>query len=88
VLRGEKLYIDPFKDRADISINSALLYEVPVMKQFAVPLFSGLPADHKQWGEISKILDALKYFADIPADLVPADSLLREFIGGSVYFSR
>jgi uridine kinase len=88
VLRGEKLYIDPFKDRADISINSALLYEVPVMKQFAVPLFSGLPADHKQWGEISKILDALKYFADIPADFVPADSLLREFIGGSVYFSR
>ena len=88
VLRGERLYIDPFKDRADISINSALLYEVSVMKQYAAPLFLSLPADHKQRQEISEILEALERFIDIPADLIPSVSLLREFIGGSVYFNQ
>jgi uridine kinase len=88
VLRGERLHIDPFKDRADVSINSALPYEISVLKQFAVPLFTDLPGDNPQREELAKILPALERFRDVPAGFVPADSLLREFIGGSIYYNQ
>ena len=87
VLRGERLYIYPFMDRANITINSALLYEVAVMKQFARPLFEDLPDDNPQREELSRILPALELFGDLPSDYVPEDSLLREFIGGSIYYN-
>lgn len=88
VLRGETLYIDPYKDRANITINSALPYEVAVMKQFACPLFTDLPEDNPQKEELSQILPALEKFSDLAPEFVPDDSLLREFIGGSIYYNQ
>lgn len=88
VLRGEKLYIYPFMDKADITINSALLYEVAVMKQFACPLFAELPEDNPQRETLARILPALELFEDLSPDFVPEDSLLREFIGGSIYYNK
>lgn len=87
VLRGERLYIEPYMNRANITINSALPYEVAVTKQFARPLFADLPDDNPQKDELSKILPALERFDDLTADYVPPESLLREFIGDSVYYN-
>ena len=88
VLRGERLYIYPYMDRANIKINSALLYEVAVMKQFARPLFIDLPDDNPQNEELARILPALELFSDLSPDHVPEDSLLREFMGGSIYYNK
>ena len=88
VLRGERLYIYPYMDRANIKINSALLYEVAVMKQFARPLFIDLPDDNPQKEELARILPALELFSDLSPDHVPEDSLLREFMGGSIYYNK
>ena len=85
VLRGERLYIDPYKQRADVMINSALPYEVGVMKGFGEPLFRDIPADVGRKDELKHILPAFRLFDPVPAELVPESSLLREFIGNSMY---
>ena len=85
VRRGEKLYISPFKDRADYKFDSSLPYEVGLMKQFAVPLFENLPADADRVQELEHILPAFRRFTDVSEDVVPEDSLMREFIGGASY---
>ncbi|MCL2563212.1 MAG: adenylyl-sulfate kinase [Oscillospiraceae bacterium] len=85
VRRGEKLYISPYKDRADYRFDSSLPYEVSLMKQFAAPLFAGLSPDVERGEELADIVPALDRFADLSADLVSPDSLMREFIGGGSY---
>ncbi|MCL2842832.1 MAG: nucleoside kinase [Oscillospiraceae bacterium] len=85
VRRGEKLYISPFKDRADYKFDSSLPYEVGLMKQFAVPLFESLPPDADRVEELAHILPAFQRFTGVSEDMVPADSLMREFIGGASY---
>jgi len=85
VRRGEKLYISPFKDRANYQFDSSLPYEVSLMKQFAAPLFEALPPDVERVEELRHILPAFARFVDLSADLVPENSLLREFIGGGSY---
>jgi len=85
VRRGEKLYISPFKDKANYQFDSSLPYEVSLMKQFAAPLFAELAPDAERVEELASIVPAFEHFADLSADLVPADSLMREFIGGGNY---
>jgi len=85
VRRGEKLYISPYKDRADYRFDSSLPYEVSLMKQFVAPLFAALAPDVERGRELGEILPAFDRFAALPADLVPPDSLMREFIGGGSY---
>jgi len=82
VRRGEKLNISPFKDRANYQFDSSLPYEVSLMKQFATPLFAELPPDAERLAELQDIVPAFQRFVDLNADLVPEDSLMREFIGG------
>jgi len=82
VRRGEKLYISPFKDRANYQFDSSLPYEVSLMKQFAAPLFEELPPHAERLEELRHIVPAFERFVDLNADLVPEDSLMREFIGG------
>ena len=82
VRRGEKLYISPFKDRANYQFDSSLPYEVSLMKQFAAPLFAELPPDAERLEELRHIVPAFARFVDLNADFVPEDSLMREFIGG------
>ncbi len=85
VRRGEKLYISPYKGRADITVDSSLRYEVSVMKNYAVPLLQAVPAENVRRVELLDLVRAFDYFEPIDPALVPEDSLIREFIGGGSY---
>ncbi len=84
VRRGEKKYISPFKFKADIILDSAHEYEIPVLAPYAVPLLSKVPECERS-EELQQILPALKKFAVIDQSYVGEYSLLREFIGGGAY---
>ena len=85
VRRGEKLYISPFKDNADIQFDSSLPYEVNVVKPFALPLFQQLTPEMERHEEIAHLLEAYPKFAELEERYVAPDSLIREFIGGGIY---
>ena len=85
VRRGEKLYISPFRSRADIIFDSSLPYEVPVMKHYAVPILKSVPEDNERHDEMLELVKAFDHFQPIDPALVARDSLLREFIGGGSY---
>ena len=85
VRRGEKLYISPFKNRADIIFDSSLPYEVSVMRNYAVPILQSVPEENERHDELLQLIDAFGHFEPIDPDLVAKDSLLREFIGGGSY---
>lgn len=85
VRRGEKLYISPFKYRANIILDSSLPYEVSVMKHYALPLFEAVPAENPRRKELLEMIDAFQELETIDPELVHPDSLIREFIGGGSY---
>ena len=85
VRRGEKAYISPFKDKADYQFDSSLPYELPVFNHTATALFQTVPEGIERFDELRAVLPALQLFGDIDESLVPADSLIREFIGGGCY---
>ena len=85
IRRGEKLYISPFKEKADLKFDSAFAYEVPVLNNTATDLFLAMPADTPRYSELARIMPAFERFEDISPDLLANDSLLREFIGGGKY---
>ena len=85
VRRGEKLYISPYKNRADIVFDSSLPYEVSVMANYAAPLLRSVPQDNPRHDELLELIDAFHWFEPIDPKLVAPDSLLREFIGGGSY---
>ena len=85
VRRGEKLYISPYKSRADIIFDSSLPYEVSVMKNYALPLLQAVPEENVRRAELLELIEAFQYFEPIDPKLVARDSLLREFIGDSSY---
>jgi uridine kinase len=85
VRRGEKMYISPYKQRADVLFDSSLLYEVPVMRRYAEPLLANVPNGAERFDEIRAILPALRLFEGADESVVPENSILREFIGGGSY---
>ena len=88
VRRGEKLYISPFKERADIKFDSALPYEVSVMKNYLLPLMGAMPAvpeENIRHAELLELMQSFVWFEPIDPELVPGESLIREFIGGGTY---
>ena len=85
VRRGEKLYISPFKNRADIIFDSSLPYEVSVMRNFAPPILKHVPEDNERYDEVMDLIAAFEHFEPIDPELVAKDALLREFIGGGSY---
>lgn len=85
VRRGEKLYISPFKHRANVILDSSLPYEVSVMKNYAIPLFEAVPAENPRRKELLEMIDAFQELETIDPELVHPDSLIREFIGGGSY---
>lgn len=85
VRRGEKVYISPFKYKADMLFDSSMEYEIPVLKKFALKSFSDIPPGIPRIDEFRTIPLVLSGIEDIDPALVPADSLLREFIGGSAF---
>ncbi|MBI4859667.1 MAG: nucleoside kinase [Candidatus Riflebacteria bacterium] len=85
VRRGEEKNIFPFQDEADLMFNSALLYEMAVLKRFAQPLLGEIHRDDPAYNEARRMLRFLQYFSPLATDDVPRISLLREFIGGSCF---
>ena len=85
VRRGEMKWIYPFAEEADATFNSSLIFELGVMKDYAVPLLEAVPHNSAQYAEAYRLLKFLSYFRPIPADQVPTTSLLREFLGGSSF---
>ena len=85
VRRGEKKYISPFKERADLKFDTAFACEVSVMKHFAEPLLAALPPEAERHNELASIRPALERFEDVDPALLAPESMLREFIGGGVY---
>ena len=87
VRRGEKLYISPFKDNAGIVFDSALPYEVSVIRAFAQPLFDHLRVspDMERYEEVRQLAEAYPRFEILDESYVAPDSLIREFIGGGIY---
>ena len=85
VRRGEKLYISPFKNRADIIFDSSLPYEVSVMRNFAPPILHSIPRDNERYDEVMELIAAFEHFEPIDPAMVAGDALLREFIGGGTY---
>jgi len=85
VRRGEKLYISPYKNSADIIFDSSLPYEVSVMKNYALPILRAVPQENAWRGELLDLIAAFDAFEAIDPELVAKNSLLREFIGGGSY---
>ena len=85
VRRGEENHIFPYQESADVMFNSALIYELAVLKIYAEPLLFGIDKNAPEYVEAKRLLKFLDYFVPIPADNIPNNSLVREFIGGSCF---
>lgn len=85
VKKGELKNIFKFQEQADIMFNSSLIYELAVLKKYAIPLLNQISPKSPTYSEAKRILSLLKYFKDIPDDNIPSQSLLREFIGNSIF---
>ncbi|MDR3170894.1 MAG: nucleoside kinase [Treponema sp.] len=85
VQRGEWKYIFPFQDSADVAFNSALSYELAVLKMYAEPLLRSVKPHQTEYAEAVRLRSFLENFAPIPPQYVPGQSILREFIGESTF---
>ncbi len=85
VRMGEENYIFPYQDSADVVFNSALIYELAVLKVYAQPLLFGIDKDAPEYPEAKRLLKFLDYFVPISSEEIPKNSLVREFIGGSCF---
>lgn len=85
VTRGEAKNIFTFQEQADSMFNSSLIYEMGVLKKYAIPLLSQIKKEAPEFSEAKRLYSLLSYFEDIPDEYVPNTSLLKEFIGGSIF---
>lgn len=85
VRRGEEENIFPFQEEADVMFNSALIYELSVLKQFAEPLLFSIRQDEPEYQEAKRLLKFLDYFLGISSEDIPKNSIVREFVGGSCF---
>ena len=85
VRRGEQRNIFPFQEEAEVMFNSALVYELAVLKQYAEPLLFSVPRDSAEYLEAKRLLKFLDYFLGVSSEDIPKNSILREFIGGSCF---
>ena len=85
VRNGEEKYIFPFQDEANAMFNSALIYELAVLKQYVEPQLFAISKDEPEYIEANKILKLLDYILPVPSEDITNNSILREFIGGSCF---
>ena len=85
VRKGEEKYIFPFQDENDATVNSAAIYEMGVLKTYAEPLLYAVDRNSPYYEDARRLLKILKLFLPIPADSIPEDAVIREFIGGSYF---
>lgn len=83
VRRGEEKWIFPFQEEADAMFNSALVYELSILKKYAEPLLRQIDSTHEEYAEAKRLLRFLSYFLPLDHKYVPHNSIIREFIGGS-----
>lgn len=79
---GEEKNIFPFQEQADSIFNTSLIYELGVLKNEVMPLLEAIPVEAKEHAEAQRLIEILRYFEPISKDLVPSNSLLKEFLGG------
>jgi uridine kinase len=84
VRRGEKMHIFPFQENANEMFNSALVYELAALKPFAEPLLRQVTFGTREYIEAKRLLALLEWFLPVPVDLIPDNSIEREFVGGSI----
>ncbi len=85
VREGEEKYIFPYQDEADVTINTALIYELGVLKTYVEPLLYSVDEDSIHYEEVKRLLNLFRLILPIPSEAIPDDSILREFIGGSCF---
>jgi len=85
VRRGEEKHIFPYQENADIMFNSALIYELAVIKKYASPLLKMVKENTPEYSEAVRLLIFISYFVTIPEEEIPPTSVLREFLGGSSF---
>ena len=85
VRRGEEENIFPFQEGADAMFNSALIYELAMLKTFAEPLLFQIPREAPEYYEAKRLLKFLSYFLSVPSESLPNNSICREFVGGSCF---
>ena len=85
VHRGEEKYIFPFQEEADSMFNSSLIYELGVLKDYALPLLREIDETHPEHAEAKRLATLLSYFESISDKNIPNTSLIREFIGNGIF---
>ena len=85
VRRGENENIFPYQGQADVMFNSALIYELAVLKQYVEPVLFGIDKECPEYTEAKRLLKFLDYFVGVSADEIPKNSIIREFVGGSCF---
>jgi uridine kinase len=85
VRRGEEKNIFPYQEESDEMFNSALIYELSVLKLYAEPLLFSIGSDCPEYAEAKRLLKFLDYFLPVPGENIGHNSILREFIGGSCF---
>ncbi len=85
VRRGEDKYIFPFQEEADVMFNSALIYELAVLKPYAEAILFGIGKNEPEYVEAKRLLKFLDYFIGVSSEEIPKNSLMREFVGGSIF---
>ena len=84
VNRGEERYIYPYQEEANSMFNSSLIYELGVLKDYALPLLKEINNTQPEYAEATRLIRLLSYFDSVPQEAIPKTSLIREFIGGSL----
>ena len=85
VRKGEKINIFPYQEEADIMFNSSLIYELGALKDYAIPLLEEIDNTQIEYAEAKRLRSFLNYFKSIKTEDIPSHSLIREFIGGSIF---
>ncbi|PIF02448.1 MAG: AAA family ATPase [Paludibacter sp.] len=85
IKRGEEKWIFPYQENADVMFNSALLFELAVLRKYVEPILKQVPKYCEEYTEAHRLLKFLRYFVEIPDNEIPPTSLLREFVGGSSF---
>ncbi|KJS13021.1 MAG: ATPase AAA [Desulfotomaculum sp. BICA1-6] len=88
IKRGEERHIFPFQESADAMFNSALVYELATLKNYAMPLLGMVSPDEREYAMAYRLRRFLSYFTPVSCDAVPLNSIVREFIGGSCFLSH
>ena len=85
VNRGERVNIFPYQETANSIFNTSLIYEIAALKNIAMPLLQAITPEKKEHAEAVRLINILKYFEPIPSEYIPANSLLKEFLGGGYF---